>query len=158
MGRITKKTETKTRKKVCFIVEGNSDKIILEHIFNKKFPKSDYNIVYCVAHSYSSMMSSVRPIIDRVPAETKILVVYDSDTTNPRTSEEKMDLVKYIINYSMFKDRVGVFSFDPYIETIFPKKIHLTKDIDSYVKAVNDNLTTIMNQKTIQQMVKFIEE
>ena len=158
MGRITKKTEKKTRKKICFIVEGKLDRVILEHIFNNKFPKSDYNIVYCVTHGYSSMMSSVRPIIDKVPAETKILVVYDSDTTNPRTSEEKKDLVKYIINYSMFKDRIGVFSFDPYIETIFPPKTRLQKSIDSYIKAVNDNLNSIMNQKTIQEMVKFIEK
>ncbi|MBQ4407453.1 MAG: hypothetical protein II852_10650 [Bacteroidales bacterium] len=152
--------ERKIRKKVCFILEGKTDEVILAHIFKKLFPESDYNMVFSVGSGYSSVISKVRPIIDNVPEETKILVVYDSDTTNPSVVEEKMDLTKYLINYSMYKNRLGVFSFDPNIEAIFPEE-NIDKhkrDLDYLVKAVNDNINSIMNQKTIKQMAQFIQE
>ncbi len=162
MATATKNTvsaERKIRKKICFILEGKTDEVILSHIFKNMFPETDYNIAFSVGRGYSSVVSRVRPIIDNVPEETKILVVYDSDTTNPRVAEEKMDLTKYLINYSMYKNRLGVFSFDPNIEAIFPEE-NMDKhkrDFDYLVKAVNDNINTIMNQKTIKQMAQFIQ-
>ena len=151
--------ERKIRKKICFILEGRTDEVILSRIFKKIFPESDYNIVFSVGNGYSSVLSKVRPIIDNVPEETKILVVYDSDTTNPRVVEEKMDLTKYLINYNMYQDRLGVFSFDPNIESLFPETnmVNHKGDFDYLVKAVDDNINSIMNQKTIKQMSQFIQ-
>lgn len=155
----TENTERKKRKKICFILEGKTDEVILSHIFKNMFPETDYNIVFSVANGYSSLLSKVRPIIDNVPEETKILVVYDSDTTNPRVAEEKMDLTKYLINYKMYQDRLGVFSFDPSIETIFPEEniVRHKGDVDYLVKAVDANFNSIKDQTTIKQMAQFIQ-
>ena len=150
--------ERKIRKKICFILEGKTDAVILSHIFKNLFPETDYNIVFSVGDGYSSLISKVRPIIDNVPEETKILVVYDSDTTNPQVAEEKMDLTKYLINYKMYQDRLGVFSFDPNIESLFPETnlVGHKGDFDYLAKVVDDNIHSIMNQKTIKQMSQFI--
>lgn len=151
--------ERKIRKKICFILEGKTDEVILSHVFKNMFPETDYNIVFSVGNGYSSVISKVRPIIDNVPEETKILVVYDSDTTNPRVAEEKKDLTKYLINYKMYQDRLGVFSFDPNIETIFPEgnMVQHKRDFDYLVKAVDANFNSIKEQSTIQQMAQFIQ-
>ena len=156
----TKSAERKIRKKICFILEGKTDEVILSHIFKNMFPETDYNIVFSVGNGYSSLLSKVRPIIDSVPEETKILVVYDSDTTNPRVAEEKMDLTKYLINFKMYpKGRLGVFSFDPNIETIFPDEniVRHKGDVDYLVKAVDANFNSIKDQTTIKQMAQFIQ-
>ncbi len=156
----TKSAERKIRKKICFIIEGKTDEVILSHIFKSMFPETDYNIVFSVGNGYSSLISKVRPIIDSVPEETKILVVYDSDTTNPRVAEEKIDLTKYLINFTMYPEgRLGVFSFDPNIEIIFPDKnlVRHKGDFNYLVKAVESNYNSIKDQKTIKQMAQFIQ-
>lgn len=147
------------KKKNCFILEGKTDEVILSRIFKNMFPETDYNIVFSVGNGYSSVISKERPIIDNVPEETKILVVYDSDTTNPRVAEEKKDLTKYLINYNMYQDRLGVFSFDPNIETIFPEEnmVQHKRDFDYLLKAVDANFNSIKEQSTIQQMAQFIQ-
>ena len=157
--RVAASDERKLRKKICFILEGKTDEVILSHVFKNMFPETDYNIVFSVGNGYSSVISKVRPIIDNVPEETKILVVYDSDTTNPRVAEEKKDLTKYLINYKMYQDRLGVFSFDPNIETIFPEgnMVQHKRDFDYLVKAVDANFNSIKEQSTIQQMAQFIQ-
>ena len=59
----------------------------------------------------------------------------------------------------MYQDRLGVFSFDPNIETIFPEgnMVQHKRDFDYLVKAVDANFNSIKVQSTIQQMAQFIQ-
>lgn len=103
------------------IVEGNRDIMILRYLLDY----SKYDKVYHIpAGSYSSLSAvatTVRLMGKDERSEDKILVVFDSDSTNPSVGAEKTANIEYLTNAD-YDERMSVFCFDQDIEhCLFPQ-------------------------------------
>lgn len=151
---------------VFIIVEGASDVIILQQILLLLLPADTYQLHFYPAGGYYNALSSVRPILDLVPDGSKVLMVFDSDTSNPDKVQERIDYVKEYIGSDSYSSHFDVYTFVPTIDAVIPEGVELSmikrtqrEDYNSrIIDAVTRHIEEIRKIETISRIVEFIRQ
>lgn len=148
---------------VFFIVEGKRDVQILSYIIELIFPKDNKRFHYYLAHGFSGIISSIRPILDLVSDDSKVIVVFDADTINPSMVEEKIDFVKNQIENGVVDHKLKIMSFVPTIEEELGLNKYLiihhinTKSTECIKALINEHIDTIKDNKTVKEIIDYIK-
>lgn len=150
-------------KHVYIIVEGPSDQLILGSILQGMFDER-VRICFYVAFGVPGIISSTKPILDLVDENTKVIVVYDSDTGDELRAEERNDFVKSQILGGKKDERVTFVYFVPNIDQCHPFLAEYAqykkKSRDKYNVAVQNfiqnNKGDFIKIKQIQRIIEFV--
>lgn len=137
---------------VFFIVDGNRDIQILSYIIESIFPKDNKRFHYYIAYGFSGIISSIRPILDLVSDDSKVIVVFDADTINPSKVQEKIDFVNIQIENGVVDNRLLIIPFVPTIEG----ELQLDKSFPSIRSYLDKNKKFILENVTIKRIINFI--
>lgn len=135
-----------SKKHVYFLVEGASDVLILSNIFPRMLG-DEYNCHFYPANGLSGIISSFKPIVGLTDDDVKIVVVFDSDTQSESRKEERVNFVKYEIDYETYKDRVGVFCFVPAIDGLIPEFWDLARIKRTQRERYNAEMTQLIDKE-----------
>lgn len=152
-------------KHIFIIVEGPSDEVILGEILNILLPADQFKLHFYPAGGYYNALTSVRPILDLVPDESKVLLVFDADTTNPNKVQERLDFVKDHVGYQSYNKNFDVFTFVPTIDVVIPQGVEYSKlkrisrsEYNTNIKgAIRKYIDDIRNNPTINDIINFVE-
>lgn len=147
------------------IVEGPSDVVILKEILKLTLSEEIYKFHFVEAGGYYNAITSVRPILDLVSLDTKVLLVFDSDTTDPRRIQERRDFVEDYLSYVSRPTNFDFFVFTPNLDVeirpIFELSMLKCKNRSEYYekvqKTIKENIDSIMTIPVIQSIIDFIK-
>lgn len=138
---------------IHIIVEGKTDKLILCEILDlSKYSK----ISWIVVSSKNIIASYVRTLRLMIEHETKILVVYDADTSDMVKVQESIEVMRQLSRSEHSKENIGFYAFVPYIEKNLNIPDHLQKNeqqLKRYVKGHKEEMKQIEVIRDIQAFV-----
>ena len=154
----------KSLQHVFILVEGPSDEVILSNIIPRLLG-DEYNCHFYVANGFSGILSSVKPIMD-LTEDAKIVIVYDSDSQMDERIREKLDFVKYHLDYESNKNRLGIFYFVPAIDVLVPggwelariKRVSRAEYNNGINKSIVENFAEISQNEVIVNIIDFIKK
>ena len=147
---------------IYLIVEGMTDVRYLSQLLGPLL-KESYKLLFYNAGGYNSMLTSVRPIIDQVPVGSKVLFLFDADTTNQESAEERLTFFKEQIGPVRKFCKIGVFYFLPEIEDVIMGN-HVSYvsrknvEIKEIIDYIDHNRSKILSRKPLNDIVDFIKE
>lgn len=149
---------------IFIIVEGPSDEVILNEILRFLLPSDTYKLHFYPAGGYYNALTSVRPILDLVSEDSKVLLVFDADTTRLEKVQERIDYVRDHVGADAYSAQFNVFTFIPTIDVVIPKGAELARfkrtQREEYnrliIQAVNNHIDEIKEIETIKSIVNFI--
>ena len=147
---------------IYVIVEGLSDVRYLNQLLGPKF-NTAYNLRFYNAGGYHAMLTSGMPIIDQVPAGSKILFLFDADTMSQERADERLSFFKEQIGYVRKLCKIGVFYFLPEIEDVIMGEYESYisrrktdgKDIIDYIDSYREE---ILRKKPLSDIVAFLKD
>lgn len=96
-----------------FVVEGISDKILLEKMLPPEFVSKTK---FIVSSGYNTAVSKARSIL--AASENPVYILVDSDTTDPQTVDEKKDYINQMLGQVSLSDRFKVLLSIPETEIL----------------------------------------
>jgi predicted ATP-dependent endonuclease of OLD family len=96
-----------------FVVEGISDKILLEKMLPPEFVSKTK---FIVSEGYNTAISKARSIL--VTSEIPVYILVDSDTTDLNTIDEKKDYINQMLSQVSVSDRFKVLMSIPETEIL----------------------------------------
>ncbi len=150
---------TKSTSKIIIAVEGVSDEKLLRVIFDNFGFGSKYDMTFLAAQGKSGIISNIHTIMEHTNSDDKVIIAYDSDTTDPVLVSEELNMVKYIADYNYYKNRLLICPLVPNIENailgIDDKMLGAGGDINYNV--VRQNISHIRESEPIKEMINFLE-
>ena len=147
------------------IVEGPSDVVILKEILKLTLSEEIYKFHFVEAGVYYNAITSVRPILDLVSLDSKVLLVFDADTTDPRRVQERRDFVKDHLSYVSHPTNFKFFVFTPNIDVeIRPiselsilKRKNRSEYNEKVHRTIRENIDSIVTIPVIKSIIDFIK-
>ena len=147
------------------IVEGPSDVVIINEILKLTLPEDKYKFHFVEAGGYYNAITSVRPILDLVSLDSKVLLVFDADTTDPKRIQERIDFVKDHLSYVSRPKNFKFFVFTPNIDVEIRPITELSKlkrqDRLEYnvkvQKTIKEHIDSILAIPVVQSIIDFIK-
>lgn len=138
------------------ICEGQTDAAVLREILDC----SRYGKVYMVpAGGYNNLSSVARTIrLMRVgdDNDNRIIVVFDSDSLEPKVKGEKTEMMRYMLN-ARYDERVEVFCFEPDIDVaLFGERRFSSKAIKE--GTIRNELASRMDELRSNPVIREIQE
>lgn len=96
-----------------FVVEGLSDKVLLEKMLPPEFISKTK---FIVSNGYNTAISKARSIL--VTSEMPVYILVDSDTTDPHLIDEKKDYINQMLAQVSVSDRFRVLMSIPETEIL----------------------------------------
>ena len=146
---------------VFIIVEGLTDVRYLSQLLGSYLGAS-YKVLFYKTDGYSSMLTSIRPIIDQVPLGSKVVFVFDADTRNQEKAEERLDFFKEQIGNIRKTCKASAFYFMPEIEDFIMgddesymgrKKVN-QEEMIAYIESHRDEL---LKKSPVKDIIAFVE-
>lgn len=147
---------------IYLIVEGLTDVRYLGQLLGPLL-KESYKLLFYNAGGYNAMLTSVRPIIDQVPVGSKVLFLFDADTMNQESAEERLTFFKEQIGPVRKACKIGVYYFLPEIEdVIMGNNVSYVSQKNMEVKEIVDyidqNRSKILSRKPLSDIIDFIKD
>lgn len=129
-----------------FVVEGISDKILLEKMLPPEFVSKTK---FIVSEGYNTAISKARSIL--VTSEIPVYILVDSDTTDLNTIDEKKDYINQMLSQVSVSDRFKVLMSIPeteillfYDKSIFESLFSVKVDDKQWEHAKHEPKRTLM--------------
>ena len=135
------------------ITEGKSDAQILRSLLDCDRFKGVYNYI---SNGFNNMPSVCRTVNLRMQVGDKILLVFDSDTRDPESIENKITTMTFLTRPDASVGKIGIFCMVPDMEAELnlPRYHHkLSVDLVDYLKT---NASELRDLPVMRQMQEFL--
>lgn len=148
--------QTTMVKRLYFVVEGETDARIIMTLLDCK----DYEKVFVnVAHGMSAMSSIAATLRLMLEPQDRIIVVFDSDSTDEFEIQDKIATMRYLSRADVSQVKIGVFCMVPDIEmALFDNPKKAFQGIDAIVDYMRANIESIKQKQIIKDIQSFIDE
>lgn len=152
-------------KQIFIIVEGPSDVVILKEILYLTVSVKEYNFHFFEAGGYYNAITSVRPILDLVSLDSKVLLVFDADTSDPTRKQERIDFVKDHLGYVSRSEHFNIFVFTPNVDVEILghselsdlKRQNMAKYNIEVQRMIRENIDKIVKIPVVKDFIDFIK-
>lgn len=111
------------KRNVTIVTEGQFDAEVLKKLLGERYDnRINYRILS--ANGYSSALSKVKSLISQMSYDSNIVLLLETDSTDPKEVAEKQDFVNTYIEMSKNKNHIKTVWAIPEFEIIF-----LTNDV-----------------------------
>lgn len=140
---------------IHIIVEGITDRVVLSEILDlSKYPK----VYWIVAQSKNNIASYVRTLRLMIESETKILVVYDADTSDVTKVNESIEMMRQLSRSEYRKDNIRFYAFVPYLEKNLNMPESMQKDAQQYKRYAKDHKEELKHIEIIQKIQEYVDQ
>ena len=139
---------------IHIIVESITDRVVLNEILDlSKYKK----VSWIVARSKNMIASYVRTLRLMIEHETRILVIYDADTTDINKAKESVEMMRQFSRSENNVGNIGFYAFVPYLEANLNMPNNLQKAEKSYKQYAKEHKEQIRRVEKIQEIQTFID-
>lgn len=141
------------KKNLYIITEGRTDAQILRSLLDCNRFDGVYNYV---SNGFNNMPSVCRTVNLRMQAGDRILLVFDSDTRDPESIENKITTMTFLTRPDASVGKIGIFCMIPDMETALDvphSNLKLSKNLAEYLEA---NAHELKSKPIMQDMQKFL--
>lgn len=139
------------------IVEGKRDIMILRNILDYSKYDKVYHIPAGGYSSLSAVATTVRLMDKNEGSKDRILVVFDSDSSNPSVGAEKIANIEFLTNAD-FDKRINVFCFDQDIEhCLFPQVDFKSLNTEEQTFLLQNDRDKLKNNPYIKELQELID-
>ncbi len=136
------------------IVEGTTDCVILTKVFDAV--EADVKII--VSGGFSTMPAIARTIMSYMEQEDKAMIVCDQD--NFIEGSYGKDILGFLLRGATNNPSFALFTFNPNIDYLVAESKEDKRwkcNSDEIEKRINENIKSILKDKTIKRITKFVK-
>lgn len=140
-------------KNLYIVTEGYIDAQILRTLL---ICDSYINVYSVLSKGFNNIPSVSRTIELDMDLYDKMIIIFDADSNDRETIDNKISTIKFLTNWESYKKRIGIFCMIPNIENYLDIRWKPNKDINDIRQFISNNLKKLREKEIIREIQNFI--